>query len=143
MDCQVNNNDKDDIWHPNFGLITKVPSTLGWECSMGLEDFRDGQIYNTVQIGEQCWMAENLNIGTQINIISEQTDNGVLEKYCYNNDVANCEVYGGLYQWQESMQYSSQQAVQGICPLGWHIPTDEEFIILCDYLGGNDIAGGK
>jgi uncharacterized protein (TIGR02145 family) len=108
-----------------------------------------GQTYNTVQIGSQCWMKENLNIG--IYIISENTalehsdvgNNGVIEKYCYNNDPANCDIYGGLYDWNEMMQYSFTSGSQGICPSGWHIPTNSEFTTLLDGLGGQIIAGGK
>ena len=50
-------------------------------------------------------------------------NNGVIEKYCYNDDPNNCNTYGGLYQWNEAMQYVTTQGAQGICPSGWHIPT--------------------
>jgi uncharacterized protein (TIGR02145 family) len=56
-----------------------------------------GQTYNTVLIGSQCRSKENLNIGMRINGLQEQTDNTIIEKYCYNNDSANCNLYGGLY----------------------------------------------
>jgi len=93
-------------------------------------DPRDEQTYNTIQIGNQCWMAENLNIGEMINGFEEMTDNGVIEKYCFDNDPANCEAYGGLYQWNEMMEYVSDSATQGICPEGWYLPTDFEWKIL-------------
>lgn len=86
-----------------------------------------GQEYNTVLIGSQCWLKENLNIGNMINAGLDQQDNDTIEKYCYGNDPANCETYGGLYQWNEMMQYASAQGVQGICPPDWHLPTDEEW----------------
>lgn len=57
-------------------------------------------------------------------------DNDTIEKYCYGNNHTNCENYGGLYIWDEMMQYSTQQGIQGICPPDWHIPTDEEWKIL-------------
>lgn len=60
----------------------------------------------------------------------EMQDNGLIEKYCYNDYAANCDTYGGLYKWDEGMQYTSVQGVQGICPQGWHIPTDEELMVL-------------
>jgi hypothetical protein len=63
-----------------------------------------GKTYNTVQIGKQCWLKENLDVGTRINGSVNQTDNGTIEKYCYNDDPANCTTYGGLYTWNESMQ---------------------------------------
>jgi uncharacterized protein (TIGR02145 family) len=55
---------------------------------------------------------------------------------------ANCLQYGGLYDWDEAMQYVLTPGVQGICPAGWHIPTDSEWQILVDYLGGGAVAGG-
>lgn len=102
-----------------------------------------GQVYNTLQIGSQCWMKENLNIGTNIPLTVNMENNDVIEKYCYYNDVAYCNTYGGLYQWDEMMQYTTQQGTQGICPTGWHLPSDAEYSVLVNYLGGNDVAGGK
>lgn len=95
-----------------------------------------GGYYRSVQIGSQCWLADNLNVGTMINSTSDgnQTDNSAIEKYCYNNNAANCTTYGGLYQWNEAMQYSASEGVQGICPRGWHIPTNDEQNTLDQYL---------
>jgi len=92
-----------------------------------LIDERDGQYYSTVLIGSQCWMAENLNIGQMIVGTMDQIDNDTIEKYCYNNDTINCNIYGGLYQWDEMMQYVTTEGAQGICPSGGHLPTDEEW----------------
>lgn len=105
-----------------------------WECGETLIDERDGQEYSTVQIGEQCWMAQNLNIGTPVDGMGDQTNNGTIEKYCFNNNGSYCEVYGGLYQWDEMMQYTTQEGAQGICPEGWHVPTDAEWTALTDYV---------
>jgi len=102
----------------------------------------DGNFYKTVQIGDQCWMKENLKVGNIIDGSQNQTDNGIIEKYCYNNDTTNCDVYGGLYLWDEMMQYSTTPGVQGICMSGWHLPTDHEWTALTNYLGGEDVAGG-
>lgn len=85
-----------------------------------------GQIYHTVQIGEQCWLKENLNVGTQITNNSP-SNNNIIEKYCYNNDPQNCIKYGGLYIWDEAMQYNNVTGSQGICPTGWHIPTIDDY----------------
>ncbi len=99
-----------------------------------------GQVYNTVQIGSQCWMKENLNIGTMVNSVNtdqshtECHNNGIIEKFCYNNNPAMCEVYGGLYDWNEMMQYATLPGAQGICPAGWHVPTDAEWCTLNLYL---------
>jgi uncharacterized protein (TIGR02145 family) len=90
----------------------------------------EGQVYNTIQIFSQCWLKENLNVGTMISGWDEMTDNGIIEKYCYNNEPDSCTKYGGLYQWNEMMQYTTQQGSQGICPPGWHLPTDEEWKVL-------------
>jgi uncharacterized protein (TIGR02145 family) len=90
----------------------------------------DGQVYNTIQIFSQCWLKENLNVGEMISGDSAMTDNDTIEKYCYNNEPDSCTKYGGLYQWDEMMQYTTQQGVQGICPPGWHLPTDEEWKVL-------------
>lgn len=89
-----------------------------------------GQVYNTIQIFSQCWLKENLNVGEMIPAITEQSNNGTMEKYCYHNEPDSCAKYGGLYQWWEMMQYTTQQGVQGICPPGWHLPTDEEWKVL-------------
>ncbi|MCX6240420.1 MAG: hypothetical protein NTX43_01240 [Bacteroidetes bacterium] len=102
-----------------------------------------GQTYNTVQIGTQCWFKENLNIGTKIDLPSYQTNNEIIEKYCFNNDINNCNVYGGLYQWDEMMQYSETEGGQGICPAGWHIPSKIEWELAITFLGGNAVAGEK
>jgi len=105
--------------------------TISWNCGDPFEDSRDGQVYSTVQIGDQCWMVENLNVGTMISGGSDQgTDCVNIEKYCYNNDPDNCDVYGGLYQWNQAMCGETIEGTQGICPDGWHIPTDDEWATL-------------
>lgn len=90
----------------------------------------EGQVYNTIQIFNQCWLKENLNVGSMISGNQEMSNNGLLEKYCHSNELDSCNKYGGLYQWWEMMQYSEAEQTQGICPSGWHIPTDEEWKIL-------------
>ncbi|MCX6234148.1 MAG: M6 family metalloprotease domain-containing protein [Bacteroidetes bacterium] len=102
----------------------------------------EGKTYNTIQIGIQCWFKENLNIGTQIDTKINQTNNGIIEKYCYNNLETNCTVYGGLYQWNEMMQYATTEEIQGICPTGWHIPSNTEWWNLSNYLGSFFVVGG-
>ena len=101
------------------------------------------QTYNTIQIGTQCWLKENLNIGTRINGIQYQTNNGIIEKHCFNDIEDSCTVYGGLYEWNEMMQYVTTPGARGICPTGWHIPTGIEWDALRDYLGGQTVSGGK
>ena len=82
-----------------------------------------GKIYNTVQIGTQCWMKENLDVGTQIQGTQVPQNNQIIEKYCFNNDPGNCATYGGLYLWSEALQYQAVSGVQGVCPNGWRMPT--------------------
>ena len=90
-------------------------------------------------------MAENLNIGEMIDGSKDQSDDSKIERYCYDNDTTNCEEYGGLYQWAEALQLSSECNTkscaaqidpdgdgfhQGICPKGWHLLTYDEFYIV-------------
>lgn len=101
------------------------------------------QKYNTVQIGTQCWLRENLNVGTKVINKTDMKDDKIIEKYCIGGKESYCDVYGGLYQWDEMMQYTSKLGSQGICPVGWHIPTDDEWDILIHYLGYSGEAGGR
>jgi len=105
-------------------------------CGEPIVDKRDGRKYQTVEIGTQCWMKENLDVGTMINGSESMTDNNIIEKYCHNNNPANCDTYGGLYQWDEVMQYSTT-GVQGICPDGWHLPSYWEWETLLNFLEDN------
>jgi uncharacterized protein (TIGR02145 family) len=85
------------------------------------KDGRDGKTYKTVKIGEQVWMAENLNFNA----------NG---SKCYENQPENCEKYGRLYDWN---------AAREACPQGWHLPSDGEWTTLTDFVGGEETAGTK
>jgi len=110
-------------------------------CGNTLTDIRDNKVYPTIQIGTQCWMQKNLNYGTSLQGTTGQTDNCVNEKYCYSNDPANCTLYGGLYQWDEVMAYSNTPGAQGLCPPGWHIPTQAEWITLFNASLTQGLAG--
>ncbi|HSW85348.1 MAG TPA: FISUMP domain-containing protein [Candidatus Saccharimonadales bacterium] len=81
----------------------------------------------TTKIGSQKWMKYNLNVGTMIDGTAQQANNSIVEKHCYNNNPSNCIDYGGLYQWDEMMKYSTSKSVQQICPKGFHIPSDGEW----------------
>lgn len=109
-------------------------------CTDATVDY-SGVTYDTIAIGTQCWMKQNMRVGTRINNSTAQTNNGTVEKYCYNNDTSNecaaahpTEPDGGLYTWDEAMQYSPSEGAQGICPSGWHIPTDDDWFTLESYL---------
>ena len=93
-----------------------------------LTDTRDNQTYKTVVIGAQTWMAENLNY-------TPSSGNS----WCYNNLASNCATYGRLYDWSTVMAGSVSSAtspsrVQGICPSGWHVPSNAEWTVLTDYV---------
>jgi len=98
-------------------------ATKGAPCP-GMPTFtdpRDGQVYPTVQIGTQCWMQKNMNYPTG-------------NCWCYDNKNSNCDIYGRLYDWETA---------KIVCPYGWHLPNDEEWNILIEYLGGKYLAEDK
>ena len=121
-------------------------------------DERDGQAYKTVVIGTQTWMAENLNyayIGIPYNFSGNTSDS---TSWCYGDNPANCTKYGRLYTWEAAMDSvgtwstnskgcgygtacSPTYPVRGICPEGWHLPTDAEFETLFTAVGGQSTAG--
>ena len=102
-----------------------------------------GKEYNTVKIGGQTWLKENLDVGVYVastntgSVHSDVSNNGIIEKYCYENNEANCATYGGLYDWNEAMQYVTTPGTKGICPTGWHIPTKAELETLMAAVGND------
>jgi len=103
-------------------------------------DVRDGKEYKKVKIGEQVWMAENLNY-------REDEDGNVLG-VCYNNLASNCTQYGRLYNWNEAMGGASSSSavpsgVQGVCPADWHLPSNAEWDVLMTAVGGSSTAARK
>ena len=100
---------------------TNYGEVISFETIMGITDPRDGQFYETVVIGSQTWFAVNLNYNTG-------------NSWCYDNNGSNCDIYGRLYTWE---------AATSACPDGWHLPNDIEWTTLIDFLGGEDVAGGK
>ncbi len=120
-------------------ILVLVPAPF--ICNNNLRDIRDNRLYKTILIGGQCWMAENLNYGSAIASGIFQFDNCVPEKYCYSDNPANCTASGGLYQWDEIMAYSASAAGQGLCPPGWHVPTQSDWTILFSNYINNGFAG--
>ena len=82
--------------------------------------------YHIIKIGNQSWLKENLSVGTQILGKQVMKNDGIIEKYCYNDSSTNCDKYGGLYSWNEAMKYTNKEGNQGICPTGYHIPSKAE-----------------
>lgn len=109
-----------------------------------ITDSRDGNVYKTVKIGSQTWFDENLRYAGNIpEVTSSQAWMTIWENKTkqpawayYNNDPNNNAVYGKLYNW-----YAVNTGT--LCPPGWHIPTDAEWTVLTNFLGGIDVAGGK
>ncbi|MCE9540906.1 MAG: fibrobacter succinogenes major paralogous domain-containing protein [Bacteroidetes bacterium] len=104
----------------------------------------DGNTYKTIKIGTQVWMAENLKVtkyrnGEAIpNVLGIANDSLVSGAWCYfENDSLFNIAYGKLYNW-----YAVNDS-RGISPVGWHIPSNDEWTVLVNYLGGYNIAGGK
>ena len=112
-----------------------------FSCGDSLTDIRDNKKYPTIQIESQCWLAVNLNHGQQIGGSSAQRDNCLVEKYCYNDLPANCTQYGALYQWDELMRYENSEETQGLCPPGWHVPSEADWNLLFAVYQGNAFAG--
>lgn len=108
----------------------------GLPCLDNIAVKHAGQLYPTVKLLNECWFKENLNVGTMIVGDSNMVDNNIIEKYCYDNNPANCQEYGALYQWNELMNYTEEEATQGICPQGWHIPTSDEYFSLVEDFDG-------
>ncbi|MFA7314526.1 MAG: fibrobacter succinogenes major paralogous domain-containing protein [Candidatus Magasanikbacteria bacterium] len=144
---------------PNGATCTQASECSGGGCngsnqcytppcgSLTTVDY-SGITYPLVNIGTQCWFAKNLNVGTKLASVSTMpSNNSLIEKWCYDNSDAFCTSYGGLYTWAEANQMSTGcnssntgacvnvVNQQGICPSGWHIPTNSEFYTLELYLG--------
>lgn len=133
-----------------------------------LKDARDGQVYRTVTIGSQTWMAENLNyryVGVKVKISSWTSDSS---SWCYNNERKYCDSYGRLYTWSAVMdsaglvdeankvsntaggmgcgdgtRCSPNDPHRGVCPEGWHVPTATEFETLYEAMGGASTVAGE
>ncbi len=141
--CIVGVNDSQYVFKDSLFLCRNG----AWEISTEplVMDERDGQIYRTVQIGTQVWMAENLNF---------DYNEGSATSLCYNDDADSCEIYGRLYTWAAAMDSaavfsddgkgcgygnacSASGKVRGVCPAGWHLPDTTEWRTLLAYVSAN------
>ena len=149
----------DDASSSSIALATPCKTETEDNCEYGeLTDDRDGQTYKTVKIGDQWWMAENLNYA----YTGVPFDNGYYTSdstsWCYDNVPANCAKYGRLYTWAAAMDSvgkwstngkgcgydttcSPTYPVRGICPEGWHLPDITEWNALFTAVGGRSTAG--
>lgn len=139
--------DNYEEWVATKGLIDSSTAVKS-----DFTDDRDGQIYKTVKIGEQTWMAQNLNYA-----YNEPTEELDSSSFCYENEPDSCAKYGRLYLWSAAMDsaavfsddgkgcgYSStcnlSGTVRGVCPEGWHLPSQEEWNTLLAAVGGFSTA---
>ncbi len=113
---------RDTVWVSVIASSEITEDSRNVICGHPFRDIRDvnPKVYNTVAIGEQCWMVENMN-------------SPVSGSRCYNNNVDNCRKYGRLYNWRQATGGhdneggSISERVQGVCPAGWHVPTNAEW----------------
>jgi len=142
-----NDSTSEDISNLSIGIYTVIVTDADGKvksdsveisdgCIYGTITDIDGNIYNTVKIGDQWWMSENLKV-------THDAQGNSITSNIYNNNSANEETYGRLYTWNVVMNGSTVEGAQGIAPEGWHIPNDGEWQALFDYLGGIGVAGGE
>ena len=122
---------------------------------MYVKDSRDGNVYRTVRIGSQIWMAENLNYAYK-----QPTATKDSSSFCFNNNPAFCKKYGRLYLWSAAMDsagiFSTNSkgcgnrvlcnyatSVRGVCPEGWHVPNVAEFAVLMESAGDDNFVGRR
>jgi uncharacterized protein (TIGR02145 family) len=137
---------------------TSYGNERSFETRVTVTDY-DGNVYQTVKIGNQLWMAESLRTtyfadGTEISHVEGMSDWEALPMtgtaaYCwYNKNISNGDIYGALYTWDaavkgEVIDTDALKGVQGVCPNGWHLPSNAEWTELINFLGGEEVAGGK
>ena len=146
LQAQTLSSDNNNDGCVNLDDILNVLSEFGLCSSFACGDLlsHEGYEYSTVQIGDQCWFSENCRYLPEVSPSSQGSET---DPYYYVYDYQGTDVeaakgtlnyltYGVLYNWPAVM-------TEDICPSGWHIPSDEEFTELTDFLGGENVAGGK
>ncbi|MFH1159528.1 MAG: PKD-like domain-containing protein [bacterium] len=126
----------------NDTVFISVVADPPFTCGEPLTDIRNNRSYPTVQIGTQCWFAANLNYGVDIPATIHQRDNCLPEKYLLPSSLF--PLPSALYQWDEVMDYSESPGVKGLCPPGWHIPTENDWstlfsVYICNGFAGNPL----
>lgn len=125
----------------NAVVKSEYIEVVEFSCGNNIVDNRDFNVYGTVPINNRCWLKRNLNAGTFVQSNLALADNNVIEKRCFNNEPSLCDIFGGLYTWDELMKYNAA-ALSGICPTGFIVPTQQIYSELIAYAGGTDVAGG-
>jgi uncharacterized protein (TIGR02145 family) len=130
------------------GSLINNTITRNWPSQCGTVTDYDGNVYHTVQIGAQCWMKENLRTthyadGVAIPTTSSYSST-VAYRYYPNNSASNAVTYGLLYNWTATMHGvessdANPSGVQGVCPDGWHVPSDNEWTQLTDYVSSRSV----
>jgi len=128
----------DTLTKTDYITVESTLTACDWNNETTFTDSRDGQEYKQIKIGDQCWMAENLNY--------DQSSYG--NDWCYDNNSSHCNTYGRLYDWAavmqgESSSSSNPSGVKGVCPDGWHVPSDEEWEELEMQLGMSQSEADK
>ena len=162
---ELNNGFADEVESSSSSVTLATPCKTETEdnCEYGeLKDSRDGQTYKTVKIGDQWWMAENLNFDPG----QGGSDDAKYDwSWCYKDNADNCVKYGRLYTWAAAIDSvklatdvenpldcgygkvcglasaDSATLIQGICPNGWHLPSETEWEKLFEVVGGQSTAG--
>jgi len=114
--------------------LTQSTSACPFTCGVSTVSDIDGNAYNTLLIGTQCWTKQNLKV-------TKNPSGTAITRYCYDNNSSNCTTHGGLYDWETIMNgaassNSNPSGVQGICPNGWHVPSTAEWTQLLSFVGG-------
>ena len=156
-DCtSINTNDICVSGHCTDHIIY---SNSHYTCGSNVSDLCT---YHIAKVGNQYWLKENINIGARINILdgnssfqNQENFSSGIQKYCYDNNEILCATYGGLYQWHTFMgfdqscdgNYNSDicnitSRQQGLCPDGWHVPTDSEWWAMAALIDSDSVFGG-
>ena len=119
-----------------FLITISISIVIEAQTENTVTDF-DGNVYHEITIGDQVWLQENVTSlhysdGTEIPDVAS-----------YNDDEAMAALYGRLYTWNAAMNNSTEEKAQGVCPCGYHVASDDEWVELENYLGGAAAAGGK
>jgi uncharacterized protein (TIGR02145 family) len=156
---------KDGAIAGQYNVNTEVDSVIFYKPEVATNDStgtftdsRDGNTYNFVTIGNQVWMSENLKYLPSVNNVANGSEDAAGSYYyVYGYDGTNVSAakatdnyatYGVLYNWTAAMDGEASSTtnpsnIQGVCPTGWHLPSDAEWTELTDELGGESVAGGK